>query len=64
MAVERSDAGPWGGVALDEGEDCLGQGEPVPVVVRRVEGGGEPVSQPSDHLGGSEQMVFKFHRGM
>jgi len=24
MAEERSDAGPWGGEAFDEGEDCLG----------------------------------------
>jgi len=24
MAEERSDAGPWGGVAFDEGKDCLG----------------------------------------
>jgi len=24
MAEERADAGPWGGEAFDEGEDCLG----------------------------------------
>jgi len=54
MAEEWSDAGPWGGEALDEGKDCLGQRESVLVVVGRVEGGGEPISQPSDYLGGSE----------
>ena len=31
---------------------------PMPVVVGRVEGGGEPVSQPSDYLGGPEEVVF------
>jgi len=36
----------------------------VPVVVGRIEGGGEPVSQPSDHLGGSEEVAFQFYRGM
>ena len=50
VAEEGSDAGPWRGEAFDEGEDGLGQGEPVPVVVGRVDGGGEPISQRSDHL--------------
>jgi len=58
MAEERSDAGPWGGEAFDEGKDCLGWGERMPVVVGRVEGGGEPISQPSDYLGGPEEVVF------
>ena len=44
MAEERSDSGPRGGEAFDEGEESLGKGEPVPVVVGRVEGGGEPVT--------------------
>ena len=30
----------------------------MPVVVGRVEGRGELVSQPSDHLGGSEEVAF------
>jgi len=30
----------------------------MPIVVGCVEGGGEPISQPSDHLGGPEEMVF------
>ena len=64
MAEEGSDAGPWGGKAFDEEEDSLGQGKAVPVVVGRVEGGGEPISQPSDHLGGPEEVVFQFDRGM
>jgi len=63
IATERSDAGPWGGEALDEGEDCLGQGESVPVLVDCVKGGGEPVSQPCDHLGGSEMVAFQFYWG-
>ena len=33
------------------------------VVVGRVEGGGEPISQPSDYLGGPEEVVFQFDRG-
>jgi len=33
VAEEGSDACSWGGVAFDEGEDGLGQREPVPVVV-------------------------------
>jgi len=33
-------------------------------MVGRVEGGGEPKPQPSDHLGGSEEVVFQFDRGM
>jgi len=36
----------------------------VPVVMGRVEGGGEPVSQPSDYVGGSKEVAFKFDRGM
>ena len=36
VAEERPDAGPWGGEAFAEGEDSLGQGEPVPLVVGRV----------------------------
>jgi len=62
MAEKGSDAGPWRGVAFDEGEDSLGQGKPMPVVVSRVEGGGEPISQPSDHLGGPEEVAFQFDR--
>jgi len=58
MAEEGSDACPWGGEAFDEGEDSLGQGKPVPVVVGRVEGGGEPISQPSDHWGWPEEVAF------
>jgi len=30
----------------------------MPIVVGRVEGGGEPIPQPSDHLGGPEEVVF------
>jgi len=30
----------------------------MPIVVGGVEGGGEPVSQPSDYLGGPEEVVF------
>jgi len=63
MAKEGSDDGPRGGEAFDEGEASLGQGKPVPVVVGRVEGGGEPISQPSDHLGGPEEVAFQFDRG-
>jgi len=63
MAEEGSDAGPWGGEAFDKGEDSLGQGEPVPVVVDCVEGGGEPISQASDQLGGPEEVAFQFDRG-
>jgi len=63
MAEEGSDAGPWGGEACDEGEDCFGQGKPVPVVVGCIQGGGEPISQPSDHLGGPEEVAFQFDRG-
>jgi len=37
VAEEGSDACPWGGNALDEGEDCLGSGEPVSEVVSRGE---------------------------
>ena len=44
VAEEGSDACSWGGEAFDEGEDGLGQLEPMPVVVYGVEGGGEPVS--------------------
>jgi len=36
----------------------------VPVVVGRVEGGGEPVSQPSDYLGGLKEVAFEFDRGI
>ena len=44
VADEGSDASPWGGEAFDKGEDGLGQREPVPVVVRSIEGGGEPIA--------------------
>jgi len=64
VAEKRSDAGPRGGEALDDGEDGLGQGEPMPIVVGRVDGRGEPVSQPSDYLGGPAGMVFQFNRGL
>jgi len=30
----------------------------MPIVVGRVKGGGEPISQPSDYLGGPEEVVF------
>jgi len=63
MAEERSDAGPWGGEAFDEGEGCLGKGESMSVVVGRAEGGDEPISQPSDYLGGPEEIVFQFDQG-
>jgi len=63
MPEEGSDAGPWGGESFDEGEDRLGQGKPVPVGVGRVDGGGEPISQPSDHLGVPEEVVFQFDQG-
>jgi len=36
----------------------------VPVVVGRIEEGGEPVSQPCNHFGGSEEVAFQFDRGM
>jgi len=36
----------------------------MPIVVGRVEGGGEPISQPSDHLGGPEEVVFQFDWGL
>jgi len=35
----------------------------MPVVVGRVECGGEPISQPSDYLGGTEEVIFQFDRG-
>jgi len=35
----------------------------VSVVVGRAEGGGEPISQPSDDLGGSEEVVFQLYQG-
>jgi len=58
VAEEGSDAGPRGGEAFDERQDGLGQREPMSIVVGRVEGGGEPISQPSDYSGGSEEVVF------
>jgi len=58
VTEERSEAGRWGGEAFHEGEDGLGEGESMPIVVGRVEGGGEPISQPSDHSGGPEEVVF------
>jgi len=58
VAEEGPDTGPWGGEAFDEGEDSLSQGKAVPVVVGRVYGGGEPITQASDHLGGLEEVVF------
>ena len=30
----------------------------MPVVVGHVKGGGEPISQASDYLGGPEEVVF------
>ena len=30
----------------------------MPIVVGRVKGGGEPITQPSDYLGGPEEVVF------
>jgi len=33
------------------------------VVVGRVEGGGEPIAQPSDYSGGREEVVFQFDQG-
>jgi len=36
----------------------------MPVMVGRVEGGCEPISQPSDYLGGPEEVVFQFDWGM
>jgi len=53
-----SDASPRRGEGFDEGEDRLGQREPVSVIVGRVERGGELVSQPSDHLGGSKEVAL------
>jgi len=44
VRVEGSNASSLRGEAFDEGEDGLGQLEPVPVVVGSVKGGGEPVS--------------------
>jgi len=44
VAEEGSDTSPLRGKALDEREDSLGQGQPVPEVVDGGEGGGEPVS--------------------
>jgi len=44
MAQEGSEASSGGGEAFDEGEDGLGQQEPVSVVLGSVEGRGEPVS--------------------
>jgi len=36
----------------------------MPIVVGRVESGGEPISQPSNYLGGPEEVVFQFDWGM
>jgi len=44
MTQEGSYACSRGGESFDEGEYCLGQGESVPEMVRRGEGGGEPVT--------------------
>jgi len=43
---------------FDEGEDGLGQGKPVPEVVGGGEGGGEPVTEPSDDLGRAEEVAL------
>jgi len=64
VAEEWSDAGPWGGEAFEEGEDLQGEGKAMPVMVGRVERRGEPISQPSDYLGGPEEVVFQFDWGM
>jgi len=58
MSQEGHDTGPWGGNALDEGEDSLGQGEPMSKVVGGCTGGGKPVPQPSDDVGGVEGLSF------
>ena len=58
MAGEGCNTGPWRGYALDEGENSLGQGQPEPEVVGGGEGGGQPVPQPSNHMGGVEAMAF------
>ena len=39
---------------FEEGDDGLGQGEPMPEVVRGGEGGVEPVAQPPNDPGGVE----------
>ena len=58
MAQERLNTRPWGEQALDEGEDCLDQGEPMSEVVGGGESGGEPVLQPPDDSGGVEELSF------
>jgi len=44
MAEERFDARPWIGESFNEGEDSLGQGEPVSEVVGGGQGRGAPVA--------------------
>jgi len=64
MAQEGLATRPWGGgQGLDEGEDSLGQGEPVSEVVGDGESGGKPVPQPSDYAGGVEELSFQFNGG-
>jgi len=63
MAQKGSNTHPWGGQAFYKGEDRLGQGEPVPEVVGGGEGGGKPVSQPSNDAGGVEELIFQFNGG-
>jgi len=63
MAQEGSNTRPWGGQVLDEGEDSLGQGEPMSEVVGGGESGGEPVPQPSENAGGVEELSFQFNGG-
>jgi len=48
---------------FDEGEDGLGQAESMPEVVGGSKGGGEPVPQPSNKLGGVEELSFQFNAG-
>ena len=58
MAAEGSNICPSEGQALDEGNNSLGQREPLPGVVGGGQGVGEPVPQPSNNMGGVEELFF------
>jgi len=61
VAKEGSYTCPQGRKAFDEGEDSLGQREPVSEVVGGGEAGGETVPQLSDNAGWVEKVSLQFN---